>query len=49
MQFDIRCDFGYEAGDEVPMFYDPLVGKIIAIAGGSCGLAFSRVPPVWAC
>lgn len=24
-----RFDFGYEEGDEVPMFYDPLVGKVI--------------------
>ncbi len=25
----LRCDFGYEEGDEVPMFYDPLVGKVV--------------------
>ncbi len=24
-----RYDFGYDEGDEVPMFYDPLIGKII--------------------
>jgi acetyl-CoA carboxylase, biotin carboxylase subunit len=24
-----RCDFGYDEGDEVPMFYDPLIGKVI--------------------
>jgi acetyl-CoA carboxylase biotin carboxylase subunit len=25
-----RHDLGYEAGDEVPMFYDSLIGKVIA-------------------
>lgn len=24
-----RLDFGYDAGDEVPMFYDPLIGKVV--------------------
>jgi acetyl-CoA carboxylase biotin carboxylase subunit len=28
-----RHDFGYDTGDEVPMFYDPLVGKVIVRAG----------------
>jgi acetyl-CoA carboxylase, biotin carboxylase subunit len=28
-----RHDFGYDAGDQVPMFYDPLVGKVIVRAG----------------
>jgi acetyl-CoA carboxylase biotin carboxylase subunit len=28
-----RHDFGYDAGDEVPMFYDPLVGKVVAWSG----------------
>jgi acetyl-CoA carboxylase, biotin carboxylase subunit len=28
-----RHDFGYEAGDEVPMFYDPLIGKVVAHGG----------------
>jgi acetyl-CoA carboxylase, biotin carboxylase subunit len=28
-----RLDFGYDAGDEVPMFYDPLIGKVIIHAG----------------
>ncbi len=30
---DARCDFGYDAGDEVPMFYDPLIGKVIVHGG----------------
>jgi acetyl-CoA carboxylase biotin carboxylase subunit len=30
---DLRLDFGYDGGDEVPMFYDPLLGKVIARAG----------------
>jgi acetyl-CoA carboxylase biotin carboxylase subunit len=25
-----RHDLGYDAGDEVPMFYDPLIGKVVA-------------------
>ena len=24
-----RLDFGYDAGDDVPMFYDPMIGKVI--------------------
>ncbi len=28
-----RHDFGYDAGDQVPMFYDPLVGKVVAWSG----------------
>jgi acetyl-CoA carboxylase, biotin carboxylase subunit len=28
-----RHDFGYDAGDDVPMFYDPLIGKVIAHSG----------------
>jgi acetyl-CoA carboxylase biotin carboxylase subunit len=28
-----RHDFGYDAGDQVPMFYDPLIGKVIARGG----------------
>jgi len=27
---DVRSDFGYDSGDDVPMFYDPLIGKVIA-------------------
>ncbi|HXJ65180.1 MAG TPA: biotin carboxylase N-terminal domain-containing protein [Actinomycetota bacterium] len=26
---DVRADFGYDEGDEVPMFYDPLIGKLV--------------------
>jgi acetyl-CoA carboxylase biotin carboxylase subunit len=29
-----RHDLGYDAGDEVPMFYDPLIGKVIVHGGG---------------
>ena len=29
-----RLDFGYDRGDEVPMFYDPLIGKVV-VHGGS--------------
>jgi acetyl-CoA carboxylase biotin carboxylase subunit len=25
----VRADFGYDEGDEVPMFYDPLIGKLV--------------------
>jgi acetyl-CoA carboxylase, biotin carboxylase subunit len=28
-----RLDFGYDQGDEVPMFYDPLIGKVVVHAG----------------
>jgi acetyl/propionyl-CoA carboxylase alpha subunit len=28
-----RHDLGYDAGDDVPMFYDPLLGKVIAHGG----------------
>jgi acetyl-CoA carboxylase, biotin carboxylase subunit len=28
-----RHDFGYDAGDDVPMFYDPLIGKVIVHSG----------------
>ena len=28
-----RHDFGYGSGDEVPMFYDPLIGKVIVHTG----------------
>jgi acetyl-CoA carboxylase biotin carboxylase subunit len=29
-----RYDFGYGSGDDVPMLYDPLVGKVIVHGGG---------------
>ncbi len=25
----VRADFGYDDGDDVPMFYDPLIGKLV--------------------
>jgi acetyl-CoA carboxylase, biotin carboxylase subunit len=25
----VRCDFGYDQGDEVPLHYDPLIGKVV--------------------
>ena len=28
-----RFDFGYDAGDEVPMYYDPLVGNVVVHGG----------------
>lgn len=30
---EARWDAGYDQGDEVPMFYDPLIGKVIVHAG----------------
>ncbi|MBI4260099.1 MAG: ATP-grasp domain-containing protein [Actinobacteria bacterium] len=33
----VRADFGYEAGDEVPMFYDPLIGKLVVGGEGREG------------
>jgi acetyl-CoA carboxylase biotin carboxylase subunit len=29
----VRFDFGYDAGDEVPMFYDALLGKVSVLGG----------------
>jgi acetyl-CoA carboxylase biotin carboxylase subunit len=29
-----RYDFGYGSGDDVPMFYDPLIGKVVVHGGG---------------
>jgi acetyl-CoA carboxylase biotin carboxylase subunit len=29
---DLRWDGGYDQGDEVPMFYDPLIGKLVVHA-----------------
>jgi acetyl-CoA carboxylase biotin carboxylase subunit len=26
-----RCDFGYDRGDQVPMHYDPLIGKVVVL------------------
>ena len=28
----VRADMGYDGGDEVPMFYDPLIGKLAVLA-----------------
>jgi acetyl-CoA carboxylase biotin carboxylase subunit len=33
----VRADFGYDAGDDVPMFYDPLIGKTIAFGADRRG------------
>jgi acetyl-CoA carboxylase biotin carboxylase subunit len=33
----VRADFGYDAGDEVPMFYDPLIGKLISFGADRQG------------
>jgi acetyl-CoA carboxylase biotin carboxylase subunit len=33
----VRADFGYDAGDEVPMFYDPLIGKLVAFGADRNG------------
>ena len=30
---DVRWDLGYEEGDEIPMHYDPLIGKVIVRSG----------------
>jgi acetyl-CoA carboxylase, biotin carboxylase subunit len=37
-----RLDFGYDAGDEVPMFYDPLIGKVIVHAGNRASTLHSH-------
>ncbi len=37
----IRVDSGYEAGNEVPVYYDPLLAKLI-VAGETRGAAISR-------
>ena len=34
-----RLDIGYDAGDEIPMFYDPLIGKLIFRGAGGSALA----------
>jgi acetyl-CoA carboxylase biotin carboxylase subunit len=33
----VRADFGYDAGDEVPMFYDPLIGKLVSFGADRAG------------
>jgi acetyl-CoA carboxylase, biotin carboxylase subunit len=38
----VRCDLGYDEGDEVPMFYDPMVGKV-AVVGQDREAARDRV------
>jgi len=30
---DVRYDFGFDSGDEINVYYDPMIGKIIAHAG----------------
>lgn len=37
-----RYDFGYEEGDEVPMFYDPLIGKVILTSGNRINVLAQR-------
>jgi acetyl-CoA carboxylase biotin carboxylase subunit len=37
-----RYDFGYDAGDEVPMFYDPLIGKVVT-HGGSRHMSIAQM------
>ena len=32
-----RLDLGYEKGDEVPMYYDPLIGKLVVHGGSRSG------------
>jgi len=33
----VRADFGYDEGDEIPMFYDPLIGKLVSIGADRQG------------
>jgi acetyl-CoA carboxylase biotin carboxylase subunit len=33
----VRADFGYDEGDEVPMFYDPLIGKLVSFGADRDG------------
>jgi acetyl-CoA carboxylase biotin carboxylase subunit len=33
----VRADFGYDAGDDVPMFYDPLIGKLVSFGADRAG------------
>ena len=33
----VRADFGYDEGDEVPMFYDPLIGKLVSFGADRQG------------
>jgi acetyl-CoA carboxylase, biotin carboxylase subunit len=33
----LRADFGYDEGDEVPMFYDPLIGKLVSFGADRHG------------
>ncbi len=50
----VRLDLGYDAGDQVPMFYDPLIGKLIvheddraaAIEAAAAALADTRIDGV---
>jgi acetyl-CoA carboxylase, biotin carboxylase subunit len=33
----VRADFGYDEGDEIPMFYDPLIGKLVSFGADRQG------------
>ncbi len=40
-----RFDFGYDSGDEVPMFYDPLIGKVILHGGNRVNTLATNILP----